>query len=108
MNHYRTTIDGVMYTLPNKNLAAKFDDCLEAGLEADLDWAEKYLTLPDPAIKLSKKELNKQKVKLTYQISNIRADYATVSREDIPDEVTDELKVLMAELKDVKEKLLVG
>lgn len=108
MNHYRTSADGIMYTLPNKRLAAQFDSCLEEGIEADLDWAEKYLTIPDPAIKMTKKELTKRKIALTHHIVNIKSDYSTVAREDIPDEVTEELKALMKELQDVKQKLAAG
>jgi len=108
MNHQRSSHEGVIYSLPNKRLAAQFDECLEAGLEADLDWAEKYLLLPDPKIKMSKKELAKKKVKLTYQISNIRADYSTIAKDEIPEEVTEEIRTLMSELKDIKEKLLAG
>lgn len=108
MNHQRISPDGVMYSLPNKHLAKRFDDCLAEGIEADYDQAEKYLLLPDPAIKISKRELTKKKAKLTYQISNIRADYSTISKEDIPDEITAELKDLMTELKNVKELLAAG
>ena len=105
MNHQRMSPDGTYYSLPNKHLAKRFDECLAEGIEADYDWAEKYLLLPDPAIKISKRELTKKKARLTYQISNIRADYSTISKEDIPEEVTNELCELMSELKAVKELL---
>ena len=107
MNHFRE-VDGVIYTLPNKRLAAQFDSYIEDGVEADLEWAEKYLALPDPSIKMTKKELTKRKTTLTHHIVNIRADYSTVAKEDIPEDVTEELKKLMEELQDVKQKLAAG
>ena len=48
---------------------------------------------------MTKKEAKTRKAKLAHDISNLRADYAGVLREDLPQEVIDELSSMMAELK---------
>lgn len=53
----------------------------------------------------SKKELIKRKQALSYQIRNIRADYEGVLREDLPQEIVQEVVELMAELKVLREEL---
>ena len=53
----------------------------------------------------SKKELIKRKQALSYQIRNIREDYAGVAKDDMPQEVVEEVVALMAELKVLREEL---
>lgn len=54
---------------------------------------------------MTKKELIKRKQALAYQIRNIRADYDGVLKEDLPQDVVDEVVALMAELKGLREAL---
>ena len=53
----------------------------------------------------TKRELTKEKSKLVHEIQNIKEDYKDVLPEDMPDEVTAELKELMQHLKEVREWL---
>lgn len=53
----------------------------------------------------SMRELTKRKDALTYQIKNIKADYAGVDKEDFPEVVTVEIARLMEELIDIRAQL---
>ena len=54
---------------------------------------------------MTKKEMIKRKHALSYQIRNIREDYAGVLKEDLPQDVVEEVVTLMAELKALREEL---
>ena len=54
---------------------------------------------------MTKKELIKQKAALTHEITNIRADYKHLSKEDMPEEIVAELASLMVDLKALREEL---
>jgi hypothetical protein len=49
--------------------------------------------------KMTKKEAKTRKAKLAHDIRNLKDDYAGVSKEDMPQDVIDELAGMMAELK---------
>ena len=53
----------------------------------------------------TKKEMIKRKQAIAYRVRNIREDYAGVLKEDIPAEVAEEVTLLMAELKTLREVL---
>ena len=53
----------------------------------------------------TKKEMIKQKHKLAYKIRSIREDYAGVLKNDLPQEIVEEVVALMAELKVLREEL---
>ena len=54
---------------------------------------------------MTKKEMIKQKHKLAYKIRSIREDYAGVLKDDLPQEIVEEVVALMAELKVLREEL---
>jgi hypothetical protein len=54
---------------------------------------------------MTKKEMIKQKHKLAYKIRSIREDYAGVLKDDLPQEIVEEVVALMAELKALREEL---
>ena len=56
-------------------------------------------------IMATKKELQKQKQKLSYKIRNIRDDYSGVLKEDIPEEVAQEIALLMKEMAEIRQYL---
>lgn len=49
--------------------------------------------------------LIKRKNSIAHEIRNIKQDYAGVMSEDLPTEICNELKTLMAELRTIREKL---
>ena len=53
----------------------------------------------------TKTVLTKRKVALAREIRNIKQDYEGVSPEDMPDEITAELKTLMTEMREVAKQL---
>lgn len=52
---------------------------------------------------MNKRQLKQHKAMLTHQIQNIRADYKYMSKDDIPQEVVEEVCQLMEELKQTRE-----
>lgn len=63
------------------------------------------LLLPYRKTMMTKKELKTRKNYLAHQIHNIREDYAGVEKEDMPQDVLDEISVFMTELKEVRTAL---
>ena len=50
----------------------------------------------------SKKDMKKRKLQLAHDIRNLREDYAGVDKEDMPDEINDEIATMMVELKELR------
>jgi hypothetical protein len=53
----------------------------------------------------TKKELIKRKQSLAYNIRNIKQDFEGVLREDMPQDVIDEVVAMMAEMKEIQAEL---
>jgi hypothetical protein len=50
---------------------------------------------------MTKKEAKLRKAKLAHDIRNLKDDYSGVLREDLPQEVIDEITAMMTELKEI-------
>lgn len=51
---------------------------------------------------MTNKEMKKRKAQLAHDIRNLREDYAGVDKEDMPDEITVEIAMMMTELKELR------
>lgn len=54
---------------------------------------------------MTKREMIKRKQALAREIHNIREDYAGVEKEDIPEDITQEITAMMTEMKGLRELL---
>jgi len=54
---------------------------------------------------MTKKEAIKRKQALAREIHNIREDYAGVEKEDMPQDILQEIATLMTEMKELREFL---
>lgn len=54
---------------------------------------------------MTKKELIARKNHLAHEISNIREDYIGVAKDDMPQDIIDEVDMLMTELKEIRTAL---
>lgn len=54
---------------------------------------------------MTRKEAIKRKQMLAREIHNIREDYTGVAKEDMPEDITEEINTLMTEMKGLRELL---
>jgi len=54
---------------------------------------------------MTKKEAIKRKQSLAREIHNIREDYAGVEKEDMPQDILQEISTMMTEMKELREFL---
>ena len=51
---------------------------------------------------MTKKELIARKNHLAHEIHNIREDYSGIEKEDMPQDILDEITVFMTELREIR------